>query len=200
MSRPKGTGAGMDGSSSTAPKTRPPKPPEAARPLPPTPGADGAPITDVNALSVVSPVVAAKIKAAAGLGTAALQASESEAAARAPEVDKPGTERWPVKTGQDQDRAKVGKNIINGQNLGAGIVESAIAELITLPRPPGLQVATTPPGAARAGRGDNGGRNTNAHGGVCWGQPVADKHPASETGGGPKAGEESFSPILRFGQ
>jgi len=145
MSRPKGTGAGMDGSSSTAPKTRPPKPPEAARPLPPTPGADGAPITDVNALSVVSPVVAAKIKAAAGLGTAALQASESEAAARAPEVDKPGTERWPVKTGQDQDRAKVGKNIINGQNLGAGIVESAIAELITLPRPPGLQVATQNP-------------------------------------------------------
>ena len=62
-----------------------------------------------------------------------------------PEADKPGTERWPVKTGQDQDRAKVGKNIINGQNLGAGIVESTIAELITLPRPPGLQVATQNP-------------------------------------------------------
>jgi len=109
MSPPKGTGAAMDGSSSAAPKTRPPKPPEPARPLPPTPGADGAPITDVNALSVVSPVVAGKIKAAAGLGTAAPEASESEGAAPAREADKPGTERWPVKTGQDQDRAKVGK-------------------------------------------------------------------------------------------
>jgi len=139
-----GVGAVLDGSSSPQTKTRRPKPPEPAGPLPPTPGADGAPITDVNALSVVSAVVAAKIKAAAGLG-AAPQASELAAAAPAPEADKPGTERWPVKTGQDQDRAKVGKNIINGQNLGAGIVESTIAELSSLPRPPGLQVATQNP-------------------------------------------------------
>jgi hypothetical protein len=44
-----------------------------------------------------------------------------------------------VKTGQDQDRAKVGKNVINGVDLGAGIVETTIEELTSLPRPPGLE-------------------------------------------------------------
>jgi hypothetical protein len=97
----------------------------------------------VNTLPVVSPAVAAKIKAAAGLGTVAPQAAELALAA--PEADKPGTERWPVKTGTDQDRAKVGKNIINGENLGAGIVETTVTELISLPRPPGLQVPTQDP-------------------------------------------------------
>jgi hypothetical protein len=50
-----------------------------------------------------------------------------------------------VKTGQDGDRAKVGKNIIDGEDLGAGIVESTLEELITLPRPPGLEIATQDP-------------------------------------------------------
>jgi hypothetical protein len=50
-----------------------------------------------------------------------------------------------VKTGQDNDRAKVGKNVIEGENLGPGIVESAVEELVTLPRPPGLQNAKQDP-------------------------------------------------------
>jgi hypothetical protein len=62
-------------------------------------------------------------------------------------MDTPGTERWPVKTGQDPDRAKVGKNVINGVDLGAGIVEATLEELISLPRPPGLEVATQDPPA-----------------------------------------------------
>jgi hypothetical protein len=107
----------------------------------PTPPADGAPISDVDSLGVVSPDVAAKIKAAAGLAVdQAPQARPAAFPALQPEQQmKPGTERWPVKTGQDPDRAKVGKNVINGEDLGAGIVESTVEELTSLPRPPGLE-------------------------------------------------------------
>jgi hypothetical protein len=50
-----------------------------------------------------------------------------------------------VKTGQDTDRAKVGKNVIGGDDLGAGIVEATLEELISLPRPPGLEDARRDP-------------------------------------------------------
>jgi hypothetical protein len=97
-------------------------------------------ITDVDTLTVVSPEVAAKIKAAAGLGESPTTPEAAELAAPlAPELVKPGTERWNVKTGQDPDRTKVGKNVIEGADLGRGIVEATIEELITLPRPPGLE-------------------------------------------------------------
>jgi len=124
------------------PPTPAPQPPVQPGPLPPTPPGDGGPITDVNTLSVVSPEVAAKIKAAAGLvpgGGAAPQAARQFAASVPPLADQPGTERWPVKTGQDADRAKVGKNVVNGEDLGAGIVEATVEELISLPRPPGME-------------------------------------------------------------
>ena len=125
------------------PVTPAPAPPVKPGPLPPTPPSDGGPITDVNSLPVVSNEVAATIKAAAGLG--GLRQLPREAVAPKPEVDKPGVERWPVKTGQDEDRAKVGKNVVDGQHLGAGIVESTVEELISLPRPAGLEVATEDP-------------------------------------------------------
>jgi hypothetical protein len=139
------------------PATPPPAPPVPPGPLPPTPPTDGDPITDVNTLSVVSPAVAAEIKAAAGLaagvqaagaqpaGALATPLAPSESAAPPQPLDVPGTERWPVKTGQDQDRAKVGKNVIDGVDLGAGIVEATIEELVSLPRPPGLEDATKDP-------------------------------------------------------
>jgi hypothetical protein len=121
-------------------------PPMAARPLPATPSGDGEPITDVNLLAVVSPDVAAKIKAAAGLDMGAPAAPRAVSApAVQPLRDTPGSERWPVKTGQDGDRAKVGKNIIDGEDLGAGIVESTLEELTSLPRPPGLEDARRDP-------------------------------------------------------
>jgi hypothetical protein len=105
----------------------------------------GAPFQDVNTLPVVSSDVAAKIKAAAGIlqGTAAPQ----EAILAALElVTKPGVERWPVKIGTDQDVATVGKNVINGQDLGAGIVEATVEELVSVPRPPEMSnVATLNP-------------------------------------------------------
>jgi hypothetical protein len=131
-----------------APGTAAPAPPQPVGRLPPTPAADGAPITDVNALSVVSADVAAKIKQAAGLG-AGTRAAARGVPELAPPVqplqDTPGAERWPVKTGQDHDRAKVGKNVVDGTDLGPGIVETTLEELISLPRPPGMEDATRDP-------------------------------------------------------
>ena len=121
------------------PVTPPPQPPVPPGPVPPPTPVGAGPITDVNSLPVVSAAVAAQIKAAAGLGAA--PAPPLAAPAAPPPVgerDQPGSERWPVKTGQDHDRAKVGKNVIGGADLGAGIVEATVEELVSLPRPPGL--------------------------------------------------------------
>jgi hypothetical protein len=127
------------------PVTPVPTPPIPPTPIPPTPVADGGPITDVNSLPVVSPAVAAQVKAAAGLGGAAPHVLPRASLAALAQADSPGSERWPVKTGQDPDRAKVGKNVINGNDLGAGIVEATIEELIALPRPAGLTDPTKDP-------------------------------------------------------
>ncbi len=105
---------------------------------PPGGGGGDGPIQDVNLLPIVSAEVAAQVKAAVGIlqGPAPPQA---EAAPLRPElVTRPGVERWPVKTGTDQDVATVGKNVINGQNLGAGIVGTTVEELVTVPRPPDM--------------------------------------------------------------
>jgi len=92
-------------------------------------------VIDVNDLPIVSNAVAANIKRACGILTSqpapkALILTEGAEAA-----PKPGVERWPVKTGQDLDRAAVGKNVINGVDLGAGIVVATVEELIAAPRP-----------------------------------------------------------------
>jgi hypothetical protein len=102
-------------------------------------GADGGPITDVNKLKAVSSAVARKVKDACGVNAGVRTALSARAAAMPLLVTKPGKERWPVKTGQDPDRNLVGKNIINGNNLGAGIVDTTVSELISIARPPGLE-------------------------------------------------------------
>ncbi|HWX55440.1 MAG TPA: hypothetical protein VN176_12685 [Verrucomicrobiae bacterium] len=95
----------------------------------------GGPITDVNKLSVVSQAVAAEIKAACGVNTPA-RAFMPEMDAMLPQlVTAPGVERWPVKTGTDPDRNLVGKNVIAGKDLGMGIVDATVEEMITIPRP-----------------------------------------------------------------
>ena len=112
---------------------------------PPGGGAVGpGPITDVNQLSTVTSAVAAQIKAACGVHTG-VQAAPAPAFAKPAKVTKPGTERWPVKTGQDPDRNAVGKNVVNGAHLGAGIVPATVEELISMGRPPGLEVLTADP-------------------------------------------------------
>jgi hypothetical protein len=111
-------------------------------------GTGDGPITDVNQLSVVSTTVAAEIKAACGIFSGARSITPQQVVVAMPElVTKPGSERWPVKTGQDPDRNAVGKNIVNGTNLGAGIVPTTVEELISIPRPPGLEVVTADPPA-----------------------------------------------------
>jgi hypothetical protein len=103
------------------------------------------PITDVNQLPTVSSAVATQIKAACGVHSG-VEAPPAPLAAIPELVTKPGTERWPVKTGQDPDRNAVGKNILDGQNLGAGIVPATVEELISMPRPAGLEdIKADPP-------------------------------------------------------
>jgi hypothetical protein len=109
------------------------------------------PITDVNQLGTVSSAVAAQIKAACGVLTGVQPAAQAQALVPAL-VTKPGNERWAVKTGQDPDRDAVGKNIINGQDLGAGIVPATVEELISIPRPPGLESPTADPPAFQSKR------------------------------------------------
>ena len=99
------------------------------------PGPGPGPISDVNRLPIVSQAVATAIKRACGIDTSR-RAAKSQATLEAAEAAAtPGVERWPVKTGQDPDRAAVGKNIINGVDLGAGIVVATVEELIAAPRP-----------------------------------------------------------------
>jgi hypothetical protein len=108
-------------------------------------GADTGPITDVNQLPTVSSAVAAQIKAACGVHSGT-EAAPAPLAALPELVTKPGSERWPVKTGQDPDRNAVGKNVINGKNLGIGIVPATVEELISIPRPAGLEnIKADPP-------------------------------------------------------
>jgi hypothetical protein len=96
-------------------------------------GGGGALFTDVNALPTVSSAVASEIKAAAMAVSAAHVLSQALTASLK-FVATPGTERWPVKTGTDADTALVGNNIINGKNLGVGIVDTTVDELIGFPR------------------------------------------------------------------
>ena len=102
------------------------------------------PITDVNQLPTVSTTVSAQIKAACGVHVG-VQAFVPPPVFRPEMVTSPGKERWPVKTGQDPDRDAVGKNVINGQDLGAGIVPATVEELISMPRPAGMEDANTDP-------------------------------------------------------
>lgn len=123
-------------------KKQPPK----KKPAPVTLTDPSGPFTDVNTLPVVPPAIAAQILAAAvQIGNAAAVAPQvqplqfvSPAAAT-----KPGVERWPVKTGQDPDVGLVGKNIINGTNLGAGIVPATVEELIAINRPTDMRPVTS---------------------------------------------------------
>jgi hypothetical protein len=99
--------------------------------------ANGGPITDVNTLPTVAPDVAIAIK------TACSSVVQGPALARmalgGPAMAfKPGSERWPVKTGQDDDVDLVGKNVIKGTDFGAGIVEATPEELIAMPRTPDM--------------------------------------------------------------
>jgi hypothetical protein len=132
---PTGPAVVLDGDSGTTP---------AGAPAPAT-GTNGV-FTDVNKLPVVNNAVAAKIKAAAfaeGNQPSPFTDVPSPEFVESPLLaTKPGVERWPVKTGTDNDVARVGVNVVNGQNLGAGIVPATVEELIRMGRPPGMRPAS----------------------------------------------------------
>jgi hypothetical protein len=108
-----------------------------------TTGAGTGAFTDVNTLPVVSAAVAQQVLNAAR-AAGATQADEPVPLrfVNPEKATQPGVERWPVKTGQDPDIAQVGKNILNGTNLGAGIVPATIADLIRIQRPPDMLPVT----------------------------------------------------------
>jgi hypothetical protein len=56
------------------------------------------------------------------------------AAAAAAAGEHPGVERWPVKTGTDDDVVKVGVNVVNGEDLGPGIIDTTVEDMLALPR------------------------------------------------------------------
>jgi len=88
---------------------------------------------NIGALRSVPDSVAVDIKTKARTMPAGLAAAGVAAVPAA----KPGTERWPVKTGVDDAAAEVGSNQQSGQSQ-AGIVKSTVEELIQLPRPPDM--------------------------------------------------------------
>jgi hypothetical protein len=92
-------------------------------------------VTNVNDLRIVKDAVATTIKRACGILMSQLAPKAFPVFEDVEAAAKPGVERWPVKTGQDPDRAAVGKNVINGVDLGAGIVSATVEELISAPRP-----------------------------------------------------------------
>lgn len=104
-------------------------------------GPDGQPFRDVNTLPTVRAEVAAVIKAAVMADGQRMMPPEAVPVPLRL-VTKPGVERWPVKTGTDADVAAVGKNVVNGQNLGAGVVDTTVEELVRIPRPPEMRPPT----------------------------------------------------------
>jgi hypothetical protein len=115
---------------------------------------DHGPITDVNSLPTVSAAVAAAIKAAAGIRLGPGVPHAEAAAMPLRQVTGPGRERWPVKTGTDEDVAKVGKNVIGGHPLQAGIVPTTVEELISIPPPPEMPDPTRDNPAFQARRSE----------------------------------------------
>lgn len=106
---------------------------------PPDPSGDG-PISDVNTLDLVDPTVATAIKAACMAAGATAAARLLATVTVTPKVvTKPGVERWPVKTGTDDDVALVGKNLIGGTDFHPGIVPATVEDLIAFPRTPDMQ-------------------------------------------------------------
>jgi hypothetical protein len=123
-----------------APGPTPGLPPPPPPPPPPVAVDDlSTPFQDVNTLPVVSPQVAAAIKAACMAEGQKDLPADFDFITPLRLVTRPGVERWSLKTGNDRDIALVGKNVIDGQKLSSGIVEATIEELNLIGRPPDMR-------------------------------------------------------------
>jgi hypothetical protein len=85
---------------------------------------------------------ATKHKLAAGI-QANLVVPEAAAAMPFALVTKPGTERWPVKTGTDADVAEVGADEKPDGTLDFGFVDTTVEELVSIARPSAADTATS---------------------------------------------------------
>lgn len=90
-------------------------------------------VRTVRELSPLSPADANKVKAAARQPALASPTAAGE---------KPGVERWAVKTGTDLDVAQVGKNTVNGTDLGFGLVDTTVEEMRAFTRPSDMMPVT----------------------------------------------------------
>jgi hypothetical protein len=99
------------------------------------------PSTTVRDLPTLSPAATVTVIAAAKGGTSVEMAARLAAAA--PAAQHPGVERWPVKTGTDVDIGEVGTNIVNGKNLGPGIVDTTIEDMRQFTRPTNMPPVTS---------------------------------------------------------
>lgn len=88
------------------------------------------PFRRVRDLKPLDKTSADKVKAAAKEEPVPLL----EARATPKAGEHPGVERWPVKTGTDADVAKVGQNSVKGEELGQGIVDTTVEEMLTFKR------------------------------------------------------------------
>lgn len=98
-----------------------------------TPAAGARPQLAIGQLPTVTEDIAARVRALAKLPPARAAALAPAPVASARPV-RPGVERWPVKTGIDEDAGRVGVLDFAGTNA-AGIVPTTVEELIELPRP-----------------------------------------------------------------
>jgi hypothetical protein len=92
---------------------------------------------NVKEMKMLDPASSAKVKAAA-MAPAAVAPTPAPAPG-----EHPGVERWPVKTGTDADIAKVGQNVVNGENLGEGIVATTVEEMLQFPRASNMPPVTS---------------------------------------------------------
>jgi hypothetical protein len=104
-------------------------PPAVAPPVAP---AIRMPVQDVNRLPVADSALTAQIKAAAGVTDRPIVPVAPPAVPGPELVTKPGSERWPVKTGTDPDVNLVAQRI----------VPTTVEEMISIPRPADMSVPT----------------------------------------------------------
>jgi hypothetical protein len=88
----------------------------------------------ITSLKPLEAEAAAIVKGAAAEAAHPVESAAAVIAAK-PAGEHPGVERWPVKTGTDADVKQVGVNKVKGKDLGPGIVDTTVEELVALPRP-----------------------------------------------------------------
>jgi hypothetical protein len=97
-------------------------------------------VGNVRALKALSKESSDKVKEAAK--AASMRTEVAEGPGAPPVTVHPGVERWPVKTGTDADVSKVGRNVVNGADLGQGVVVTTVEEMRSFKRAADMPAVT----------------------------------------------------------